>query len=43
MFDCIFVQAGDSIDGELDEALLLEVVADGGKVCVYKFLHFVFR
>lgn len=39
----IYVQAERTNDGKLDEALILEIVADGGKVCSYKLLHLVFR
>jgi len=31
----MFVQVGDTTDGKLDESLILETVADGGKVCAY--------
>ena len=34
-FSCVFVQASDVNHGELDESLILEVLADGGKVCVF--------
>jgi hypothetical protein len=27
------MQAGSTTDGNLDESLILEIVADGGKVC----------
>jgi len=29
------VQVGDTVNGKLDESLILEIVADGGKVCAY--------
>lgn len=39
----MYVQAGNTTDGNLDESLILEIVADGGKVCLYKLLHLVLR
>lgn len=34
------MQSGDKVDEKLEETMILEVLADGGKVCVTTFCVF---
>jgi len=36
----IIIQIGDDVDKKLDETLILEVLAGGGKVCISYFVFY---